>query len=342
MKIVVLCGGTSTEREVCLVTGTKVCEALRAKNHEAVLIDAFIGHEGICQMNIFENKNYSIEDELAYIKDKDINKIKKQRKDFFGPDVIEMCKQADIVFLGLHGANGEDGKVQATFDLLNIKYTGCDYIGSANAMNKTVTKQIFKAENVPMAKGFSIKKSEKLVMPEDAGIDYPCVVKTSCGGSSIGVYIVNNSHEYKDALHKAFELEEQIVVEKYIKGREFSVGVIDYKPLPIIEIIPKVGFYDYENKYKLGATNDVCPAELSDELTVKMQTAATLAAKALGLSVYCRIDVLMDLDGNCYCLEANTLPGMTPTSLLPQEAAAMGMDFPSLCDYLVEISLKKY
>lgn len=347
MNIVVLCGGTSSEREVSLVTGEKVCNALREKGNKAVLLDVFIGHEGIAKSEVFDDKNYieyKIESELEYIKEnsKNLDSLKKERKDFFGADVLELCKMADIVFLALHGANGEDGRVQAAFDLMGIKYTGSDYLGSAMAMNKAVTKQMFKAGNVPMAESFSLKKDSKDRDITKHDLDFPAVVKTNCGGSSIGVYIVNNDEEYNTALDKAFELEDEVVVERYIKGREFSVGVIDYKALPIIEIIPKEGFYDYENKYKPGATVDKCPAEIPEDVTIKIQKAAVKAAKALGLSVYCRIDILTDGEFNCYCLEANTLPGMTPTSLLPQEAAAVGMDFPNLCQYLVEISMKKY
>ena len=343
MNIVVLCGGTSTERNVSLVTGEMVCRALRKKNHNAIILDVFIGHDNVNATDLFVN-DYNVDNEFEYIKEhsQNIEELKGTRKEFFGPKVLDICKKADIVFLALHGANGEDGKVQATFDLMGIKYTGSDHLGSAIAMSKAVTKQIFESSNVPMAKSFSLKRDDEVLEFSKYEMNFPCVVKTNCGGSSIGVYIVNNETEFKDSLKKAFELEEEVIVEKYISGREFSVGVIDYKPLPIIEIIPKEGFYDYENKYKVGATIEQCPAQLPDEITKKMQKAAYMAAKALGLSVYCRVDIIMDKDYNCYCLEANTLPGMTPTSLLPQEAAVIGMDFPALCDYLIEVSMKKY
>lgn len=344
MNIVVLCGGTSTERAVSLVTGEQVCKALRETGDNAILLDAFIGHESFDALKAFEDTNYTIASELDYIKEhsKDFETLKKSRKDFFGPNVLESCKKADIVFLALHGANGEDGRVQAAFDLMGIKYTGSDYLGSAMAMNKAVTKEMFKVQGVPVAESFSLKKNDLNKDIKKYGLEYPIVVKTNCGGSSIGVYIVHNDNEYNEALEKAFNLENQVVVERYIEGREFSVGVVDYKPLPIIEIIPKEGFYDYENKYKAGATIDKCPAELPKEVTERMQHAAYLAAKALGLSVYCRIDILTDKDYNCYCLEANTLPGMTPTSLLPQEAAVEGMSFQELCRHLIDVSLKKY
>lgn len=344
MNIVVLCGGSSTERAVSLVTGEQVCKALREIGNNAVLLDVFVGHEAFDIEKLFGDDNYSIASELDYIREnsKDFEALKNSRKDFFGPCVLEACKKADIVFLALHGMNGEDGRVQAAFDLMGIKYTGSDYLGSAMAMNKSVTKQLFKVQGVPVAESFSIKRNDIKKSIYDYNLEYPVVVKTNCGGSSIGVYIVHNDREYNAALNAAFEMEEQVLVESYIEGREFSVGVVDYKPLPIIEIIPKEGFYDYENKYKEGATIDKCPAQIPEDVAIKIQKAAYKAAKALGLSVYCRIDILTDKDFNCYCLEANTLPGMTPTSLLPQEAKAVGMSFPKLCQHLVDISLKKY
>ena len=168
----------------------------------------------------------------------------------------------------------------------------------------------------------------------------PVVVKACNGGSSVGVVLVHQESEYEDAVKTCFELDNQILVEDFIKGREFSIGVINKKALPVVEIIPRDGWYDYKNKYN-GATEEVCPAELNEELTKKMQKVAEDACNAIGCEPYARADVMMDADGNMFCLEVNTLPGMTATSLVPQEAKAVGMDFPTLCDYLVELSLKK-
>lgn len=342
MKIVVLCGGTSTERAVSLVTGSDVCRALRSKGHQAVLIDVFLGHKGIDIDSIFD-RDFSVDDELKYIEEAsvDFENLKKNRKEFFGENVLELCKACDIVFMGLHGACGEDGKVQAALELMGVKYTGANALSSAMAMDKAVTKKIFAADNVPMAKGYRVSKEASEKMPESYGVKYPVVVKPNCGGSSIGVYFAENEEEYKKALEEAFKLEDVLVVEEKITGREFSIGVVEYEAYPIIEIIPKEGFYDYENKYKPGATTDVCPAEVDEASAEKMQNAAVAAAKALGLDTYCRVDVLMDNEGNCYCLEANTLPGMTPTSLLPQEAKVIGLDYAELCEHLINISLKK-
>ena len=340
MKIVVLCGGTSTERAVSLVTGSNVCKALRSKGHQAILIDVFIGHKGINVDKVFD-EDFSVDMELEYIKEnsQDFETLKKTRSEFFGENVLELCKACDVVFMGLHGACGEDGKVQATLELMGVKYTGANALSSAMAMDKAVTKKIFAADNVPMAKGYRVSKDMSDKMPENYGVKYPVVVKPNCGGSSIGVYFAENEAEYIKALEEAFKLEDVLVVEEKITGREFSIGVIQYEAYPIIEIIPNEGFYDYENKYKPGATRDVCPAELDEATTLKMQKVAVDAAKSLGLDTYCRVDVLMDSDRNCYCLEANTLPGMTPTSLLPQEAQVIGMDYATLCEHLINISL---
>ena len=157
----------------------------------------------------------------------------------------------------------------------------------------------------------------------------------------MGVYITRDQAEYSEAVENAFALEDQIVVERYIHGREFSVGLINGKALPVIEIAPKEGFYDYKNKYTPGSTVETCPAELSEALTAKMQRYAEAGYRLLRLEGYGRLDFLMEADGSMYCLEANTLPGMTPTSLLPQEAAADGMDFPALCEELIRISLER-
>ena len=340
MKIVVLCGGTSTERAVSLVTGSNVCKALRSKGHQAILIDVFIGHKGINVDKVFD-EDFSVDMELEYIKEnsQDFETLKKTRSEFFGENVLELCKACDVVFMGLHGACGEDGKVQATLELMGVKYTGANALSSAMAMDKAVTKKIFAADNVPMAKGYRVSKDMSDKMPENYGVKYPVVVKPNCGGSSIGVYFAENEAEYIKALEEAFKLEDVLVVEEKITGREFSIGVIQYEAYPIIEIIPNEGFYDYENKYKPGATREVCPAELDEATTLKMQKVAVDAAKSLGLDTYCRVDVLMDSDRNCYCLEANTLPGMTPTSLLPQEAQVIGMDYATLCEHLINISL---
>ncbi len=337
MKVVVLAGGISTERDVSLSSGSMIYRALQRKGHQAVLLDVYLGYEGTTE-DIFEKKV----DWAAHIgsvseKNPDIQAVKALRRDggksFFGPGVLEICKSADAVFLALHGANGEDGKIQACFELLGIPYTGTDFVSSAMAMDKGITKDIFAAYGIPAPAGFRMRKGEQ----SQEKPSFPCIVKACCGGSSVGVCIARNEAEYEEAKEEAFRYDEEVVVEEYIEGREFSVGVINGKALPVIEIAPKQGFYDYKNKYQAGSTVETCPAELSDEKTAEIQQIAERVFAALRLKSYARMDFRMSREGKVYCLEANTLPGMTPTSLLPQEAAAVGISFEDLCEKILSL-----
>ncbi len=348
MKIVVLAGGLSTERDVSIITGTQVSKALKSAGHQVILLDVFMGYsdkeENLTDIFAKADEISSCVGQISEVAP-DLAAVKAMRKDqsdcFFGPNVIRLCQEADIVFMALHGENGENGKVQAAFDLLGIKYTGSGYFGSALAMDKGVSKLVFDANGIPTPKGIAMKKAEQKNF-EQTGLVLPCVVKPCCGGSSIGVSIVRTEEEYESALAEAFKYEDEIIVESYVKGREFSVGVICGKALPVIEIAPLEGFYDYKNKYKAGSAVETCPADLPAEISAKMQHYAEEVARVLGLTTYSRTDVLLNENDEIYCLEVNTLPGMTPTSLLPQEAAAVGMDFVTLCEKLIEISLAKY
>lgn len=341
MKIVVLAGGISTERDVSLSSGRGVYNALKERGHQVILLDVFLGYEGDPE-NIFELDRDWVKD-VAPVSEvaPDIEKVKALRKKpsniLFGDHVIEICQMADIVFMALHGDCGENGKVQAVFDLFGIKYTGTDSFSSALAMDKSITKQLFLQNGVPTPKSHLLTGKDDPYKPE-----FPCVVKVSGGGSSVGVYIVQNEKEYADAVQEAFRYDTKVLVEQYIKGREFTDCVIEGKAYPVVEIAPVSGFYDYKNKYQAGSTVDTCPAKISDELTKKIQDTALKAYQVLGIKTYARMDVLMDENGDVYCLEANTLPGMTPTSLIPQEAAALGISYGELCEMIIEISLKKW
>ena len=340
MKIVVLAGGTSSERDVSIVSGTMVTKALRQKGHRAVLVDV------VCDVREKEQEfpaEYDVDEAAAYMHtfDDKLQQIRASRRSFFGPGVISVCEGADAVFMALHGSNGEDGKIQAAFDLLGIKYTGSNYLGSALAMDKETSKQLFRDNNVPTPEGIVIRKGKECLPASENSVGLPCVVKPSCGGSSVGVSIAHTQEEYEAAVAEGFRYEDVMIVEKYVRGREFSVGIVDEIVYPVIEIAPLQGFYDYKNKYQAGSTIETCPAKLPEDVTKRMQGHALDAYHALRLDSYGRVDMLMDEEGNMYCLEANTLPGMTPTSLLPQEAAALGIDFPSLCEKLIEVSLRR-
>ncbi|MDE7273822.1 MAG: D-alanine--D-alanine ligase [Lachnospiraceae bacterium] len=344
MKIVILAGGTSTERDVSLVTGSMIYHALRKKGHKSVLLDVYLGYEqGFGDIFAIEkdwSENFGTISEI----NPDISAVKALRKDnpecAIGPNVIKICSQADIVFLALHGQNGEDGKIQAMFDLLDIKYTGTDYLSSALAMDKTISKELFHKYKIPTPKGITICRNEGQII--DTWNIFPCIVKVNCGGSSVGVYRADDKRQLDEALEKAFAFEDRVIIEQYIDGREFSIGVIDGAALPVIEIAPKAGFYDYKNKYQAGTTVETCPAVLDANLTRAMQSCAETVYRALRLKTYARMDFRMDKEYKFYCLEANTLPGMTPTSLLPQEAAAVGMCFEDLCQRIIDSSMEKY
>ncbi len=349
MDIAVLAGGLSAERDVSFQTGDMVAKALRQNGHRVVLLDVFMGY-GEEEKDVSDLFSHSEEASIVVegISESapDIAKIKSLRKDqsdcFFGPNVISICRQSDIVFLALHGEDGENGKIQAAFDLFGIRYTGSGYFGSALAMDKGMSKMLFEKAGIPTPKGIRMNKKETDRDLKDRGVSLPCVVKPCCGGSSVGVSIVQTEEEFTKALEEAFYWEDEVLVEDYIAGREFSVGVIDGKALPVIEMAPKEGFYDYKNKYKAGSTVETCPAVIPEDTAKRMQKFAVSAVKALGLFTYARMDFLLQKSGELFCLEANTLPGMTKTSLLPQEAQAAGMDFPALCEKVIEISWKKY
>ena len=225
MKIVVLAGGTSTEREISIVSGTQVCKALRSRGHQAILLDVYFGNEEVDLHQAFPEE-YDVDAAAAYARsfDESVEKSIQEGKAFFGKNVIELCQEADVVFLALHGENGENGKVQAAFDLLGIRYTGSGYLGSAIAMDKGLSKQLFWQNEVPTPNGFILRKGEDAAL-EAHGMALPCVVKPCCGGSSVGVTIPQTQEEYEAALADAFSYEDVIVVEEYIRGREFSVGV---------------------------------------------------------------------------------------------------------------------
>lgn len=343
MKIVVLGGGISTERDVSLASSRMIYEALKQNGHRVILLDVYLGYEGECEGIFEKEKNWAEHIGGVAESNPDIARIKAMRMDggrsFFGPNVLRLCQMADVVFLGLHGEDGENGKVQAAFDLLGIRYTGTDYVSSALSMDKSITKEIFRAYRIPTPEGIHLKKGQQ--DGQRGEVPFPCIVKSCRGGSSVGVCIARNEEEYDRALEEAFRYDDEAVVEQYIEGREFSCAVVDGKALPVIEIAPLVGFYDYKNKYQAGSTVETCPAQIDGDKTREIQEISERVFQALRLKKYARMDFMMDQNGAVYCLEANTLPGMTPTSLIPQEAKAIGMEFGQLCEWILQLALEE-
>ena len=340
MKIVVLAGGLSPERNVSLSSGCKVCAALRERGHEAALIDMYLGTEADPRA-LF---SAPIPEELTRIgrQAPDLAAVKASRpggENQFGPGVLELCRMADVVFLGLHGTCGEDGRVQAAFDLMGIPYTGAGCLGSAIAMDKDLTKRLVAPLGVSTPKWELVRYGAEDIPALTRRLELPCVVKPSASGSSIGVSIAHSREELASALTQCLEFGGVCVVEQYIAGREIQVGILEDRALPSIEIIPKAGFYDYENKYQPGAAEEITPAPIPAEWEKRLGEAALAVFRALGLSVYSRADFIVTQDGTPWFLEINTLPGMTPTSLLPQEAAAAGIGYGELCERIIKASL---
>lgn len=347
MKIVVLAGGLSTERAVSLVTGTSVCRALRENGHRAILVDLFLGLEDAPEdlESLFDAPDGLCPEAKIEVTAPDLDAVRASRKDrsdrLFGPNVLELCGLADIVFLGLHGQDGEDGRVQATFDLLGIRYTGGGYLASGLAMDKSMTKRMMDSAGIPTAPWRDIPSYTEADIPTLVEeLEVPCAVKVVNGGSSIGVALPDTKAELETALREMLQYGSHIIVEKKIAGRELTIGILGDRALPAVEIVPAEKEFDYAAKYQTGGAQELCPAPITAAQQETMGNLALKLHRTLGLEVYSRTDFLLDDDGNFWCLEVNSLPGMTSASLVPKEAAAAGMTYNELCEEIVQMSYR--
>lgn len=243
----------------------------------------------------------------------------------------------DVVFLALHGTYGEDGTVQEELDALGVPYTGCDAAASRVAFDKVLTKQRCAAAGVPTPRSFV---ADSPSAPWPAGWEPPLVIKPVRQGSSVGLQFLNHRREWPAALAEALRFDSEALIEERIVGRETTVGILDDRALPVVEVRPRQGAYDYHSKYTPGETEYFCPAPFDDDTTRRIQEAGWGAFRAVGGRDYARVDV-MARDGQPFVLEVNTLPGMTETSLLPKAAAAAGMDYATLCERMVELALRR-
>ena len=348
MKIVVLGGGLSTERHVALVSATSVCRALRSLGHRAVFVDTFLGLEdypgtpeeafdepdGLCGQVAIGHEAPDIAAVIASRKWKSPSRL--------GKGVLEICALADCVFLGLHGADGEDGKIQAALELLGVPYTGSGPLASGMAMNKAVGKRIVAGVGLPTPAGRELRYTEAEIPALAATLPVPCAVKVVDGGSSIGVALPDTREELDAALRDLLRFDRPVIVEEKIRGRELTVPVLDGRALSPIEIVPpEGGSFDYVAKYQSGdeGAQEICPARINEAERALLCAAAVKAHEALGLAVYSRSDFILDDAGRAWWLEVNTLPGMTPNSLIPKAARLEGLDYPHLCERIVELSL---
>ena len=348
MKIVVLGGGLSTERHVSLVTATSVCKALRQRGHQAIFVDMYLGlenFEGPLEA-AFDAADGFCGDVAIEKTAPDLEAVKAARKfqspSRLGKNVLEVCALADCVFLGLHGADGEDGKIQAALDLMGVPYTGSGPLSSGMAMDKAVAKMVMNSCGVLTPQGRELTYTAEEIPHLVETLPVPCAVKVVGGGSSIGVALPDTREELKTALEEVLQYGSRVVVEEKITGRELTVPVLDQQYLSPIEIVPPEGMtFDYVAKYQSGAeaARELCPAPITEEEKQLLGEAALKLHHALGLSVYSRTDFILDKAGRAWCLEVNTLPGMTPNSLIPKAAAVDGISYGELCEKIVFLSL---
>jgi len=329
LKVLLLLGGTSPEREVSKSTGKSVYQALLNLGHEVVTLDPAYGI----------NQPLEIED---YFDEEDFTEILNENY----LDAVNLISPTEInvAFLALHGKYGEDGTIQSLLELKGIKYTGSKVLSSAIAMDKIMSKILFEEYHVLTPKWFHFKKGERTteevnnLIKEKFG--YPAVVKPNDQGSTVGLTICKSSEQLVEAIHNAFEYSDRILVEEYIPGRELTVAVIDDEALPVLEIRPKHGIYDYECKYTSGMSEYIVPADVPEEVAKQLKEIAVQSCKSLRCEVYARVDFRLSPDSKIYALEVNTLPGMTSLSLVPKMAKAVGISFEQLVDKIIILSLK--
>ncbi len=339
LKILVLAGGDSEEREVSLASAKAITASLQRLGYDTYVIDSATGRslldtEGryLLQEDSKSTSKIALQQSSSMALTKSLNS--------------DDYKNSDLVFLALHGGTGEDGTIQALLDLAGLKYTGSDRLSSAAAMNKAFSKRILKNEGIPTPDWMVIN----LKRPEDiethlsnlhGKFDYPLIVKPNNSGSTIGLTLVKDQNQLKPAMESAFKVSKEILVEQYIKGREITGAVLNGKPLPLVEIVPTGELYDYQCKYTKGKSQYICPAELPDSTTLEIQKLADKAYEILNCSGLARVDFILDKNNQPYFLEVNTLPGMTELSLAPMAAKESGLSFDDLIESICNSALEK-
>lgn len=321
MKIAVLFGGTSEERDVSIASAAQIIPALRSLGHDVLAVDTAVGRlEGPAERKLLESR-------VAPLPPSDQSIASLRSAALTNPASAIDPRQIDIVFLALHGGAGEDGRVQAMLDLAGLAYTGSNHIASATAMDKDLSKRLFRAAGVPTPDWMMSPASADAVGKQ---LGLPVVVKPNKQGSTVGLSVVRELGKLAAAIEQAHRYDDEVMIEKFVPGREFTVGILAGEPLPVGEIIAPGEVFDYQSKYQAGGASEVFPAVIPPDEAKVLQSQALAAHHALKLGAYSRVDFRRDAGGRYWCLEANSLPGMTATSLLPQAAKAAGIDFPTL------------
>ena len=324
MRVTVLTGGTSSERDVALASAVQVIAALRARGHEVAVVDTARGY-------IPPADEPALLSGVVGTEPPSIDRLHALERGLLlsGLANLAVVQDAEVLFLALHGGRGEDGTIQTLLEMVGVPYTGSGRLGSAMAMDKDVSKRLFRQAGVPTADWamapFPLAKAE-------ATFGWPLVVKPSKQGSTVGLTVVKEPGDYDAAVALARRYDDEVMIERFVPGRELTVGILEGRALAVGEIIPRHEIFDYECKYTPGMSEEIFPADLPEPVARECQRLGLLAHEALKLGGYSRVDFRLTPAGEALCLEVNTLPGMTATSLLPQSARAVGIEFPDLCE----------
>lgn len=334
MRIAVLFGGTSEERAVSVASGAQVVHALASLGHDVVAVDTTRGvlpaheHDDLLSAGVAPAEPAA--ETLARLRSGTSSMVARAAD----------LRDVDVVFVALHGGSGEDGTLQALLDLAGIPYTGSGHMGSAFAMDKDVSKRLFRASGVPTPDWLMAPMAADVVA---ATLGLPVVVKPNKQGSTVGLSVVQQGRDLDSAVAVAAQYDDEVMVERFVAGRELTVGILEDRPLAVGEITPRLSVvFDYASKYQPGGADEVFPADLPVETTQLVQRLGLQAHRAVKAGPYSRVDFRLDAEGQPWCLEVNTVPGMTSTSLLPQSAAALGIGFPELCDRICQAAVANF
>src|SRR5215207_2705645 len=330
MRVTVLTGGTSSERDVAIASAVQVIGALRSCGHDVAVVDTARGY-------IPEADERSLLSGSVGVEPPSIDQLQGLEQGLLlsGLGNMAAVRNAEVLFLALHGGRGEDGTLQTLLEMVGVPYTGSGRLGSAMAMDKDVSKRLFRVAGVPTADWVMAPADRARVARE---LGWPVVVKPSKQGSTVGLSVVKRAEDYEEALVVARRYDDEVMIEGFVPGRELTVGVLEGKALAVGEIIPRHEIFDYECKYTPGMSQEIFPADLSPAATAECRRLGLLAHEALKLGGYSRVDFRLTAAGELFCLEVNTLPGMTATSLLPQSAKAMNIEFPDLCEKICRVA----
>jgi D-alanine-D-alanine ligase len=330
MRVTVLTGGTSAERDVALASAVQVIGALRSRGHQVAVVDTARGF-------IPESDEPALLSSGVGTEPPSIARLHQLEQGLLlsGLANLAVVRDADVLFLALHGGRGEDGTIQTLLEMVGVPYTGSGRLGSAMAMDKDISKRLFRAAGVPTADWVMAPAAQREV---ERDFGWPVVVKPSKQGSTVGLSVVKGPREYEPAVSLARQYDDEVMIERFVPGRELTVGVLEGKALAVGEIIPRHEIFDYECKYTPGMSQEIFPADLPRPVAAECARLSLLAHEALKLGGYSRVDFRLTPAEELFCLEVNTLPGMTATSLLPQAARAVGIEFPELCERICRVA----